>query len=124
MTIQWYGHSCFKISTKPEGRGSGEDVVIFTDPYKKAIGLRPPQGRADVVTVSHDHPDHNNPDGLEGRAGSFGFAGRIFNQRCFHQRHRIPIMTKKKEPNTGTMPFLFLRAKESGFAIWEIWRPA
>lgn len=66
MTIQWYGHSCFKITTKPEGRGSGEDVVIFTDPFDRSIGLRPPQGRADVVTVSHDHADHNNPSALKG----------------------------------------------------------
>ena len=66
MTIQWYGHSCFKISTKPEGRGSGEDVVIFTDPFDRSIGLRPPQGRADVVMISHNHPDHNNPSTLKG----------------------------------------------------------
>ena len=66
MTIQWYGHSCFKITTKPDGRGSGEDVVIFTDPFQKELGLRPPQGRADIVTVSHDHYDHNNVEALKG----------------------------------------------------------
>ena len=66
MTIQWYGHSCFKISTKPDGRGSGEDIVIFTDPFDKEVGLRPPQGRADIVTVSHDHHDHNNSGALKG----------------------------------------------------------
>lgn len=66
MTIQWYGHSCFKITTKPDGRGSGEDVVIFTDPFQKELGLRPPQGRADIVTVSHDHYDHNNAEALKG----------------------------------------------------------
>ncbi|MDD3487712.1 MAG: MBL fold metallo-hydrolase [Candidatus Moranbacteria bacterium] len=66
MTIQWYGHSCFKISTKPEGRGSGEDIVIFTDPFDKSIGLRPPQGKADIITISHPHSDHNNPGALRG----------------------------------------------------------
>jgi L-ascorbate metabolism protein UlaG (beta-lactamase superfamily) len=65
MTIQWYGHSCFKISTKPDGRGSGDDVVIFTDPFDRSIGLRPPQGRADIVTISHNHSDHNNPSLLK-----------------------------------------------------------
>ncbi|OGI27171.1 MAG: hypothetical protein A2359_01400 [Candidatus Moranbacteria bacterium RIFOXYB1_FULL_43_19] len=75
MTIQWYGHSCFKISTKPEGRGSGEDVVIFTDPYNKEIGMRPPQGRADVVTVSHDHPGHNNAEALRGEAAVLDLPG-------------------------------------------------
>lgn len=37
-----------------------EEVVVFTDPFDKSIGLRPPQGHADVVFVSHDHHDHNN----------------------------------------------------------------
>jgi L-ascorbate metabolism protein UlaG (beta-lactamase superfamily) len=75
MTIQWYGHSCFKISTKPEGRGSGEDVVIFTDPFDRSIGLRPPQGKADIVTISHSHPDHNNPDALRGEPAVLDMPG-------------------------------------------------
>jgi L-ascorbate metabolism protein UlaG (beta-lactamase superfamily) len=75
MTIQWYGHSCFKISTKPEGRGSGEDVVIFTDPFDKEVGLRPPQGRADIVTVSHQHGDHNNVSALKGEPAVLDLPG-------------------------------------------------
>jgi len=65
MNIQYYGHSCFKITTKPEGRGS-EDVISFMDPFDKSIGLKPPQGRADVVFVSHtQHDDHNNVEALK-----------------------------------------------------------
>ena len=65
MNIQYYGHSCFKITTKTEGRGS-EDVVAFIDPFDKKIGLKPPQGRADVVFVSHiQHSDHNNVEALK-----------------------------------------------------------
>ena len=65
MNIQYYGHSCFKISAKPAGRGQ-EEVVIFLDPFDKSIGLRPPQGQADLVLVSHDHNDHNNVAALKG----------------------------------------------------------
>ena len=65
MNIQYYGHSCFKISAKPAGRGQ-EEVVIFLDPFDKSIGLRPPQGQAGLVLVSHDHPDHNNVAALKG----------------------------------------------------------
>jgi L-ascorbate metabolism protein UlaG (beta-lactamase superfamily) len=65
MIIQFYGHSCFKITTKPAGRGK-EDVNIFLDPFDKSVGLRPPQGQADLVLVSHDHPDHNNVSALKG----------------------------------------------------------
>lgn len=52
MNIQWYGQSCFRIQSK--------DLVIFTDPYAKEIGLRPARTHADIVTVSHNHYDHNN----------------------------------------------------------------
>lgn len=52
MNIQWYGQSCFKIVSK--------DLTIFTDPYDKETGLRPARTHADIVTVSHDHHDHNN----------------------------------------------------------------
>ncbi|PIP27868.1 MAG: MBL fold metallo-hydrolase [Candidatus Moranbacteria bacterium CG23_combo_of_CG06-09_8_20_14_all_35_22] len=65
MLIQYYGHSCFKITTKPAGRGR-EDVVVFFDPFDKSVGLRPPQGQADLVLVSHNHSDHNNVSALKG----------------------------------------------------------
>lgn len=65
MNIQYYGHSCFKIVTKPAGRGR-EEVTIFLDPFDKSVGLRPPQGNADIVLVSHDHSDHNNAGALKG----------------------------------------------------------
>jgi len=65
MNIQYYGHSCFKITAKPAGRGQ-EDVNIFLDPFDKSIGLRPPQGQADIVLSSHDHFDHNNVTALKG----------------------------------------------------------
>lgn len=65
MNIEYYGHSCFKITTKPSGRAT-EDVVIFTDPFDKSVGLRPPQGQADIVFISHSHPDHSNVEALKG----------------------------------------------------------
>lgn len=52
MNIQWYGQSCFKIQSK--------DLTIFTDPYDKETGFRPARTHADIVTVSHNHHDHNN----------------------------------------------------------------
>ncbi len=58
MVITWYGQSCFKIQ-------SGE-TVVFTDPFSKEIGLVPPRGQANIVTVSHQHLDHNNHQSLSG----------------------------------------------------------
>jgi len=59
MNIIWYGQSCFKI-TASTGKGSEGQVIIITDPFDKSIGLKPPRTRADIVTVSHQHRDHNN----------------------------------------------------------------
>lgn len=74
MNIQYYGHSCFKIVTKPAGRGQ-DDVTIFMDPFDKSFGLRPPQGSADLVMVSHDHHDHNNIEALKGEPAVIDIPG-------------------------------------------------
>ena len=74
MQIQYYGHSCFKITTKPAGRGQ-DDVVIFIDPFDKSVGLRPPQGNANLVLVTHDHPDHNNVEALKGEPSVIDIPG-------------------------------------------------
>lgn len=77
MIITWQGHSCFKIQDKvgPEG------VTVVTDPFNKEVGLKVPNFEADIVTVSHDHKDHNNIDALRGTpfviecAGEYDFKG-------------------------------------------------
>lgn len=74
MIIQYYGHSCFKLTTKPEGRGQN-DVNIFLDPFDKSIGLRPPQGSADLVLVSHNHADHNNVAAIKGEPNVIDIPG-------------------------------------------------
>jgi len=43
---------------------NGNKISIITDPYKKSIGLILPRSSADVVTISHDHDDHNNIKGI------------------------------------------------------------
>ena len=90
MNIQYYGHSCFKISTKPAGRGQ-EEVNIFLDPFDKKIGLRPPQGQADLVLTSHAHADHSNVEVLKGNPtvidipGEYSVKGiNIVGIRSFH----------------------------------------
>lgn len=60
--ITWLGHSCFKIQDKTGTDG----ITIVTDPFDKEIGLKVPNCEADIVTVSHDHHDHNNVSALRG----------------------------------------------------------
>ncbi|MEM0344127.1 MAG: MBL fold metallo-hydrolase [Thermoplasmata archaeon] len=51
MRIRWQGHACFEI---------GGSVTVVTDPHDGAsLGIAPPDAKADVVLISHDHFDHN-----------------------------------------------------------------
>jgi len=65
MTISWLGQSCFKIQ--------GKDVALVTDPYGAGVGFKLPRLSAQIVTVSHDHDDHNNIDGVHGESGENPF---------------------------------------------------
>lgn len=58
MVISWYGQSCFRVQ-------SGERTLIF-DPFAKTIGLTPPALQADIVLVTHNHPDHANIHAIKG----------------------------------------------------------
>lgn len=57
MEITWYGHACFRLRDR--------DLTVVCDPYDKSIGLSLPRLRADVVTVSHQAPGHNNVDAVK-----------------------------------------------------------
>ncbi len=62
MKVKWLGHACFLLTSESGPR-------IITDPYTPgAFGLdyAPPAETADVVTVSHDHADHNNVAAVKG----------------------------------------------------------
>jgi L-ascorbate metabolism protein UlaG (beta-lactamase superfamily) len=65
MRITYHGLSCFKIKAKTQGRGS-DDVTIVFSPYDKQLGLRPPQGNADVSIIPLPTPAFNNSDILRG----------------------------------------------------------
>ncbi|MBE3074034.1 MAG: MBL fold metallo-hydrolase [Actinobacteria bacterium] len=73
MQIEWLGHSCFLITT-----GAGRTLV--TDPYdpeyyKGTLNYAPVDVNADVVTISHHHPDHDNVDAVGGTPVIVGTPG-------------------------------------------------
>jgi L-ascorbate metabolism protein UlaG (beta-lactamase superfamily) len=41
-------------------------ISVVTDPFSDRIGLPVPKLKADVVTISHDEPGHNNADAVKG----------------------------------------------------------
>jgi len=60
MQIRWLGHACFLIETS-------EGTRVLTDPFNKQVGYPVPAGvKADVVTVSHEHFDHNAVEVVRG----------------------------------------------------------
>jgi L-ascorbate metabolism protein UlaG (beta-lactamase superfamily) len=62
MEITYLGHAAFRIK--------GKTATVVTDPYAPdRVGLKFPKHiTADIVTVSHDHPDHNATREIEGTA--------------------------------------------------------
>lgn len=55
MDITYLGHSSFKLK--------GKSATLVTDPFDpKMVGIKFPKVKADIVTVSHDHEDHNRHD--------------------------------------------------------------
>jgi L-ascorbate metabolism protein UlaG (beta-lactamase superfamily) len=61
MKIKYLAHSSFLIT-------SGGGVKIITDPYTPGGGLKyqPIKEAADIVTVSHEHGDHNFTNAVSG----------------------------------------------------------
>lgn len=74
MKIEYLGHASFRIT-------SSAGVSIVTDPYEPggydgAIGYGKPTEPADIVTISHEHGDHNYPAAVPGNPEVVKGAGR------------------------------------------------
>lgn len=62
MKVKWLGHASFLIISEA-------GIKIITDPYPQGSGLSyaPINEAADIVTMSHDHFDHNNVSSVPGK---------------------------------------------------------
>ena len=86
MKIKWLGHACFLITSEAGTR-------IITDPYatKEDLTYGEITESADIVTVSHEHGDHNNVAAVHGKPevvrGSTKVKGKDFNGiASYHDR--------------------------------------
>ena len=72
MKIKWLGHACFMIT-------SDSGIRIITDPYFTGGGLSYGEIKesADIVTVSHEHGDHNNVSGVRGNPEAVRGTARV-----------------------------------------------
>lgn len=58
MDIQYLGHSSFKIR--------GKTATVITDPFDSdMVGIKYKKRKADIVTISHEHEDHNKKENIE-----------------------------------------------------------
>jgi L-ascorbate metabolism protein UlaG (beta-lactamase superfamily) len=88
MEIKYLGHSSFLLKTK--------DAKLITDPFDPAfVGFRFPKSDADIVTVSHQHKDHNQANVIDGAPlvidmpGEFEKKGiRIFGYLSYHDKNK------------------------------------
>ena len=52
MRIEWIGHACFRLTAQ-------DGTVVITDPYDESVGIDMLPLKADLITMSHEHHDHN-----------------------------------------------------------------
>ncbi len=60
MKIRWFGQACFLIESE-------KGIRIVTDPFNSSLGYKIPPLEADMVTISHEHYDHNATDQVKGK---------------------------------------------------------
>jgi len=73
MKVKWLGHACFLIT-------ADSGLKIVTDPYEAGfrdiISYGPVKESPDIVTISHQHGDHNYTGDLQGSPTIVQGAGR------------------------------------------------
>jgi L-ascorbate metabolism protein UlaG (beta-lactamase superfamily) len=85
LDLTWLGHACFRLR--------GKNAVAVTDPYPPSLGPRLSKIEADLVTVSHPHPNHSNLQAVKGQVidgpGEYEVKGVTVNGLpTFHDRSR------------------------------------
>jgi L-ascorbate metabolism protein UlaG (beta-lactamase superfamily) len=62
LRLTWYGQACFLLE-------SAAGTRVLMDPLPATIGYTPPEAmRAEAVTISHEHGDHNNVGLVTGKS--------------------------------------------------------
>ena len=90
MKVKWLGHACFLIT-------ADSGLKIVTDPYEAGfrgiINYGPVRESPDIVTISHQHGDHNYTGDLQGSpevvqgAGTHLVKGTEFvGTPCYHDQ--------------------------------------
>jgi L-ascorbate metabolism protein UlaG (beta-lactamase superfamily) len=83
MEITWLGYSCFRLK--------GKNITVITDPYPPGLGYSLDKPSADIITISHGHPNHSYVSPIGGqpkvinRPGEYEIGGAlIIGISAFH----------------------------------------
>ena len=78
--------------------------MVVTDPYDSSTGLKLPTLTANVVTVSHDHPQHNNAKAVGGSPKVFNWPGEYETMGVhFKSIHSFHNAKDDKEQNENSV---------------------
>ncbi|MHC6181338.1 MBL fold metallo-hydrolase [Clostridium sp. JNZ X4-2] len=77
MKITWLGHSSFLLE-------DSNCHKLLTDPFDETVGYKVFQGEVDLITISHNHFDHNYTQNIK--------YGHIINKTGSFNLYDIPIM--------------------------------
>lgn len=58
MEIAWLGHACFRLK--------GRESTVIMDPCPRSTGYNIGKHQANIITVSHPHPDHSYVEPIGG----------------------------------------------------------
>lgn len=83
MEITWLGHSCFRLK--------GKEAVVIIDPYPPDLGYSLGNPQANILALTHPHPNHSYVQGVAGEPkkisgpGEYEIAGVFVSGiSCFH----------------------------------------
>jgi L-ascorbate metabolism protein UlaG (beta-lactamase superfamily) len=101
MEITWYGHSCFRLTER-------NFVTVVTDPFdNKVVGYDALKLKAEIVTVSHDAPGHNNSDAVKGSTHVIAGPGEFEIGGVFITAVQTDSGGKKSKDKTRNTVYVF-----------------
>ncbi len=93
MEITWLGYSCFRLR--------GKNTTVITDPYPPGLGYKLEKTTANIITVSHQHPNHSHLQSIPGehkvitRPGEYEIGGvLIIGVSTFHDAEKGATLGK------------------------------
>jgi L-ascorbate metabolism protein UlaG (beta-lactamase superfamily) len=101
MEIFWYGHSCFRLAE----RGM---ATVVCDPFDhREVGYEALKLKADIVTVSTDHPEHNFISAVKGDPHLITGPGEFEIGGVFITGVQTNTQVKKGDPELRNTLYVF-----------------